>query len=132
MEDNVLVKVENLLKEYTQNSLFYSSKKNLVKAVRGVNLCIKKGEIIGIVGESGCGKSTLGSMLIGLIEPTSGKVYYTGEEINLVKKKQKKILCSELRMIFQDPYASLDPRKNVYEIISCIGCSNRWECNRIY
>ncbi len=90
----------------------------MLHAVDGINIKIYPGETLGVVGESGCGKSTLGRTILRLIEPTSGKVLYNGEDI--VKKSAGKMrgLRKDLQIIFQDPYASIDPRKSVIEVIA--------------
>ena len=87
-------------------------------AVDGINMKVYPGETIGVVGESGCGKSTLGRTILRLIEPTSGQILYNGEDITKLNARQMKRMRQELQIIFQDPYASLDPRKSVIEIIA--------------
>ena len=89
-----------------------------VQAVRDVSFSLKKGEVLAIVGESGCGKSTLGRLLLRLHEPTEGKILYNGEDITKIDKKQMHELRGKMQMIFQDPYASLDPHQKVYDIIA--------------
>ncbi len=86
-------------------------------AVDGVNLSINKGQTIGVVGESGCGKSTLGRVILRLLEATSGEVLYDGKNILEYNKKQINQIRKDMQIIFQDPYASLNPRKSVSEII---------------
>jgi oligopeptide transport system ATP-binding protein len=88
-----------------------------VHAVDGVDLEIKAGETVGLVGESGCGKSTLGRAVIRLLEPTEGKVHFKGEDITHIRGEHLRALRREMAMIFQDPYASLDPRQTVGDII---------------
>lgn len=88
-------------------------RKTEVKAVNGVSLEIKKGETLAVVGESGCGKSTLARTVIGLYPPTSGQVFYRGERIDHLNAKQMLPYRQRMQMIFQDPYASLNPRKSV-------------------
>lgn len=93
------------------------SPKQIVKAVDDVSLYVNEGETYGLVGESGCGKSTLGRTLVQIYKPKEGKIYYKGEDIDKLQKKARKEFCREVQMIFQDPYASLNPRMTVGEII---------------
>src|SRR5256885_6049014 len=88
-----------------------------VHAVDGVDLEIKAGETVGLVGESGCGKSTMGRAVIRLLEPTSGTIKFKGEDISHIRGGKLRALRREMAMIFQDPYASLDPRQTVGDII---------------
>ena len=106
-----LVRVENL-KKYFQTPV------GTVHAVDDVSFTIGKGKTIGVVGESGCGKTTLGRTVLRLIEATSGHIYFEGEDILQYKGAQMKKLRREMQIIFQDPYASLDPRMSVERIIS--------------
>ena len=92
-------------------------KSNVVKAVDGVSLDIKKGETLGLVGESGCGKSTLGKAVLRLTEPTGGQVFYQGKDLARMSQGQMREERKNLQMIFQDPYASLNPRMTVGQII---------------
>lgn len=89
-----------------------------VKAVESVSLKLYKGESLGVVGESGCGKSTLGRTILGLEELTDGKIYFNEQEIQDLKRKEKKKFVKEMQMIFQDPYASLNQRMKVMDIIA--------------
>lgn len=117
MQDNVLLKCEDVKVYYpVQNGLF--TQKSYVKAVDGVNLEIKEGEVFGIVGESGCGKSTLGKAICKLYEPTDGKIIYDGEDIAKYSPKQMRPVRKGIQMVFQDPYASLNPRMSVRDIIA--------------
>jgi len=89
-----------------------------VKAVDGVSLDINSGETVGLVGESGCGKTTTGRAILKLVEPTSGKIIYQGEDITRYTEKQMLPLRHEMQMVFQDPYASLNPRMSVVDIVT--------------
>ena len=95
-------------RELTKN--FPASGKKAVHAVSGVSLQIREGETLGLVGESGCGKSTLGRLLIRLLRPTSGEVLFRGQSITNMTEKEFHPLRREMQLVFQDPYASLDPR----------------------
>ena len=109
----VLINVENLKKYFPT-----SDKEKVVKAVDDISFQIFKGETLGVVGESGCGKSTTGRLVLQLLEPTEGKVQYNGQELTTMTRKQLRPLRKEMQIIFQDPYASLDPRKTVLQILA--------------
>jgi oligopeptide transport system ATP-binding protein len=118
MDDNVLLKVENLVQYFPIRRGVLQKTVGYVHAVDDVSFDVKKGETLGLVGESGCGKTTTGRSILQLYKPTSGKVYFDG--INLVDLHGEKLrlLRRRIQMIFQDPYASLNPRMTVEEIIS--------------
>ena len=97
---------------------YFKTPRGSLHAVDNVNLTISRGKTLGVVGESGCGKSTLGRTILRLIEPTGGEVLYNGENILNYNKKQMLELRKKMQLIFQDPYASLNPRMTVSEIIS--------------
>ncbi len=96
---------------------YFSTPKGLLHAVDGISFKVERGETLGIVGESGCGKSTLGRVCLHLLESTDGRIIFEGEDITVVNPKQLKELRRDMQMIFQDPYSSLNPRKNVSDII---------------
>jgi oligopeptide/dipeptide ABC transporter ATP-binding protein len=117
MENNILVEVKNLKKYFPIKSGVLSRKKNYLKAVDGLNLKIYRGETIGLVGESGCGKSTTGRLILRLLEPTEGKIFFEGKEITNLEKNQLKAMRKDFQMVFQDPYACLNPRLSIKSII---------------
>ncbi|KIR02138.1 Oligopeptide transport ATP-binding protein OppF [Lachnospiraceae bacterium TWA4] len=108
---DVLVKAEGLCK------YFRVSGGRTLHAVENINLEIYKGETLGLVGESGCGKSTLGRTMMGIYSPTKGKLIYDGKELDLSKRKARFDFTKKAQIVFQDPYASLDPRMTVGSII---------------
>lgn len=112
MEKDVLFEVKHL-KKY-----FKLENKKILKAVDDVSFTIRKGETLGLVGESGCGKTTTGRTCIGMYDRTEGEILYKGKDISTYKGKDLKNLRKEIQMIFQDPYASLDPRMTVAEIVA--------------
>ena len=97
---------------------YFKTPSGMLHAVDDVSLSIEKGQTLGVVGESGCGKSTLGRTVLRLLEPTSGEILYKGEDITKFDKKRMLDLRAQIQMIFQDPYASLNPRLSVSEIIA--------------
>jgi oligopeptide transport system ATP-binding protein len=112
----VLLSIRNLQVYYKAGGGLFKQTKQ-VKAVDGVSLDIRKGETLGLVGESGCGKSTLGKAILRLTEPTGGQVFYNGKDLANLSQSQMREQRKNLQMIFQDPYASLNPRMNVGQII---------------
>ena len=113
----VLLNVENLCQYYKVSKGLFG-KTQYVKAVDGVNFQVYKGEVFGIVGESGCGKSTLGKTICKLIEPTSGKIEFEGRDITDLSRKEMREVRKDMQMVFQDPYASLNPRMSVRNIVA--------------
>ena len=112
MENEVLLSVKDLKKHFTMG------KNEILKAVDGISFDIYKGETFGLVGESGCGKSTAGRTMIGLYDRTDGEVIFDGKDVHSLSEKEKFKFHKQMQMIFQDPYASLNPRSTVKEIIS--------------
>lgn len=112
-----LVKVENVKKYFPIRTGTFQKITGSVKAVDGISFEIKKGETLGLVGESGCGKSTLGRTIIRLLEKTAGNVYFDGKDLYKANKKELRDLRTQMQIIFQDPYSSLNPRLNVGQIV---------------
>src|SRR3974390_1143568 len=105
-----LIDIRELKKYFTVQAGFLSGKRTVTKAVDGVSLSIFKGETLGLVGESGCGKSTLGRMILRLEEPTEGQIFLEGEDIFKFSGNNLRDYRKKVQIIFQDPYASLNPR----------------------
>lgn len=112
-----LIEIKNLYKTYSDSTGLFSAKKEPVHALKGINLEIKKGEILALVGESGCGKSTLGNCILKLLDATSGEILFEGENILNYDKKQTKAFRRQAQMIFQNPYSSLNPKMRIKEIL---------------
>jgi peptide/nickel transport system ATP-binding protein len=113
-----LLEVHNLKKYFPIHQGVLRRQVGAVKAVDGVSFTVKRGETLGLVGESGCGKSTTGETILHLLEPTGGQVIFDGQDITKLNAKELRQLRRRMQMIFQDPYASLNPRRNVSSIIS--------------
>jgi peptide/nickel transport system ATP-binding protein/oligopeptide transport system ATP-binding protein len=113
-----LIRVENLVKYYPVYGGVLRQEVDQVQAVDGVSFTIKEGETLGLVGESGCGKTTVGHTMLKLREPTSGSVFFGGKDVFQLSPKEMKAIRREIQIVFQDPYASLDPRLPIGESIS--------------
>ena len=112
-----LLEIRNLKKHFPVGEGLFSRGKGAVKAVDGVTLSIEEGETLGLVGESGCGKSTLGRVILRLIEPTSGEINFLGKNLLSLSQRELRETRREMQIIFQDPYASLNPRMRVGDIV---------------
>ncbi len=117
-ESDFLLEVKNLVKEFPIRGGFFNSQLASVKAVGGVSFQLKKGETLGLVGESGCGKTTLGRCLLRLIAPSSGEVWFQGQNILELNADRLRQLRKKMQIIFQDPYASLNPRMTIGGILT--------------
>ena len=113
-----LLRIENLKKYYPQNTPIFGRPTSFVRAVDDVSLELYPGETLGLVGESGCGKSTLGRQIAGLEQPDSGRIWYRGEELTAKRGKAFASVRTEIQMVFQDSYSSLNPRKQIFQILS--------------
>ncbi|WP_019377472.1 ABC transporter ATP-binding protein [Virgibacillus halodenitrificans] len=113
-----LVEVKNIKKYFPIKKSLFGKSTSYVKAVDDVSFAINKGETLGLVGESGCGKSTTGRLLMNLLEATDGKIYFEGNEITSLSENEIRKARKDFQMIFQDPYASLNPRMTVKDIIN--------------
>lgn len=116
--DERLLEVKALKKYYPVKGGMIKHTVGNIRAVDGVDFYIKKGETLGLVGESGCGKSTIGRLLVSLETPTQGSILYKGQDLSKLSGTQMKKIRTQLQMVFQDSYSSLNPRKHVYDIIS--------------
>ncbi len=112
-----LLQIRDLVKEFPIRAGVFRRQVGAVQAVSGVSLDLYPNETLGVVGESGCGKSTLGRSLLRLVEPTSGEVIFGGEDVVAADKSRLRDLRRDLQMVFQDPYASLNPRLPIRDII---------------
>jgi oligopeptide/dipeptide ABC transporter ATP-binding protein len=116
-DNNNLLEIHDLKVYFEIKGGILKRTTGVVKAVDGVDLTIQRGEILGLVGESGCGKTTVGRALLRLIPATEGRVIFDGKEIFSLKPSELKPLRSQMQLVFQDPYSSLDPRSKVGEIV---------------
>jgi oligopeptide transport system ATP-binding protein len=112
-----ILEIKHLKKYFPVKGGFWSKTIGYVHAVDDVSFYLYKGETLGLVGESGCGKSTTGRLILKLLEPTAGKILFEGRDISRLDRKRLKSLRRELQLIFQDPYASLNPRMTVGSIV---------------
>jgi len=118
-DDDVLVRLENVVKHFpVQSTSLFRSSREVVHAVDGVDLEIRRGETLGLVGETGCGKSTLARCVTRLYDVTSGKVTFDGQDITSLSRRAMRPFRRDVQMIFQDPYGSLNPRRRVGSIIA--------------
>lgn len=115
---DTLLEVKNLRKYFYLPKGVFGASKGVIRAVDGIDFYIRRGETLGLVGESGCGKTTIAKLILGLVEPTSGDVFFERRNIFQLTKGELRRLRPNMQLIFQDPYGSLNPRMNVKSIIA--------------
>ncbi len=115
--NSAIVELENVTKHFPVKHGVFSRARTRVHAVEDISLTVRAGETLGIVGESGCGKSTTARLILRLIDPTAGTIRFEGQDITRLPQRGLRPLRREMQMIFQDPYASLNPRKTVEQIV---------------
>jgi len=113
-----LLIVENIKKYFIQGGGFLAGEKQIIRAVDGVSFTVNRGETLALVGESGCGKTTTGRLVLRLLEPDAGKIIFDGEDITHLSRKELRPYRRRMQMIYQDPYASLNPRKTIGDAIA--------------
>jgi len=118
MAETPLLEVKHLKKHFPIKGGVFSKTIGYVYAVDDINFTLSKGETLGLVGESGCGKSTTGRTILRLIEPTAGAISFEGQDITTLDKSAMRALRREMQIIFQDPYASLNPRMTVGQMLA--------------
>ena len=113
-----MLEIKNLSKEFQVQKSFFNSSNLTVKALQNVSFSIKKNQVVGLVGESGSGKSTLGKTIMKLLNPTTGNIIFNNIDITEYNNQQMKKIRKKLQMIFQDPFASLNPRKTIFDTLA--------------
>lgn len=115
---SLVLEVRDLVKEYPVRGGLLRRETNTVKAVNGISLSLERGKTLGLVGETGCGKSTVGRCLVNLVTPTSGSVLLDGQDLSKLTAKELRAARRRIQLVFQDPYASLDPRQSIASILT--------------